>query len=207
MTNLRLKSTPPNNKKNALWKKKSIKVEERNWPIRREGGSSRRRVERWHHLGWGGFSSSSWEEGEGLGLALGLEWKEGKGFSPLMIQPRAKKAVPARMAVPQAWEYHLLYCLMAYLHWSLRVAESGFTVSGGLICLLLCPEYLVDPPWSPPPEEEEEEEGGRGVLGLLVSLSLMVAATVVHLTVTDCFALSFSWVHFTITTLYIYIFN
>jgi hypothetical protein len=54
-----------------------------------------RKVE--NYWGWGGLSLLSWWE------ELGLELKEGIGFSPLMNQPSAKKAVPARMAVPQAW--------------------------------------------------------------------------------------------------------
>lgn len=56
---------------------------------------------------------------------------EGSGLDPLMNQPRAKKETPARMAVPQAWEYHRLYCRMAYRHWSRRVAGSGLKGSGG----------------------------------------------------------------------------
>lgn len=51
------------------------------------------------------------EEGE-----LESSWRDGKGLEPLMTQPRAKKEIPASIAVPQACEYHLLYCLMANLH-------------------------------------------------------------------------------------------
>ena len=66
------------------------------------------------------------EEGE-----LESSWREGRGLEPLITQPRAKKEIPASIAVPQACEYHLLYCLMANLHWSRRVAGSGFWISGG----------------------------------------------------------------------------
>lgn len=51
------------------------------------------------------------EEGE-----LESSWREGRGLEPLITQPRAKKEIPASIAVPQACEYHLLYCLMANLH-------------------------------------------------------------------------------------------
>ncbi|KAF3773001.1 hypothetical protein EJ110_NYTH52449 [Nymphaea thermarum] len=78
--------------------------------------------------GTSGFLPGAWASSS-LGSSSRLE---GKGLEPLMIHPRAKKEMPARMAVPQAWEYHLLYCRMANLHWSLRVAASGFTASGGL---------------------------------------------------------------------------
>uniref|UniRef100_A0A0E0AAC3 Uncharacterized protein n=1 Tax=Oryza glumipatula TaxID=40148 RepID=A0A0E0AAC3_9ORYZ len=36
------------------------------------------------------------------------------------------------MAVPQAWEYHLLYCRTANRHCSRSVAASGIAASGGL---------------------------------------------------------------------------
>lgn len=66
------------------------------------------------------------EEGE-----LESSWREGRGLEPLIIQPSVKKEIPASIAVPQACEYHLLYCLMANLHWSRSVAGSGFWISGG----------------------------------------------------------------------------
>lgn len=94
-------------------------------------------------------SAASAEEEEGGEGGESSRRKEGRGLEPLMIQPRAKKESPARMAVPQAWEYHLLYCLMANLHCSRSVAGSGLFASGGfgkwtfwpgklgLACLLL----------------------------------------------------------------------
>jgi hypothetical protein len=57
--------------------------------------------------------------------------RDGSGFDPLTSHPSAKKAAPARMAVPQAWEYQRLYCRTANRHWSRRVAASGIAASGG----------------------------------------------------------------------------
>lgn len=56
---------------------------------------------------------------------------EGRGLDPFMYQPSAKKEMPAKMAALHAWEDHLLYCLMATFHCSLRVARSGLVGSGG----------------------------------------------------------------------------
>lgn len=58
--------------------------------------------------------------------------RDGSGFDPLTSHPSAKKAAPARTAVPQAWEYQRLYCRTANRHWSRRVAASGIAASGGL---------------------------------------------------------------------------
>ena len=60
-----------------------------------------------------------------------------------MIQPSAKKETPARMAVPQAWEYHLAYSLVANFHCSRSVAGSGFTASGGFRNRTFWPEKLA----------------------------------------------------------------
>lgn len=40
------------------------------------------------------------------------------GFSPFTTHPRAKNERPARMAVPHACAYHVLYIRVAYRHWS-----------------------------------------------------------------------------------------
>lgn len=69
--------------------------------------------------------------------------KEGKGLDPFTIHPSAKNDRPAKMAVPHAWEYHLLYCLIANLHCSLSVAGSGFAASGGFGYRTLWLENLV----------------------------------------------------------------
>lgn len=76
-----------------------------------------------------------------------------------MNQPRAKKESPASMADPQAWEYHLLYCLMANLHCSLSVAASGFLESGGFGNWDLCPPEL---PILAETLDDDSEEGGGG---------------------------------------------
>ena len=111
------------------------------------------------------LASSVEEEGEGEEVegSEGLSWKEGRGLEPLMIQPRAKKETPAKMAVPQAWEYHLLYCLMANFHCSRSVTGSGFVVSGGFGYRTFWPEKLA----SLLGILSEEEEDGRfwGLLG------------------------------------------
>eukprot|EP00268_Persea_americana_P026098 TRINITY_DN2548_c0_g1_i2.p1 TRINITY_DN2548_c0_g1~~TRINITY_DN2548_c0_g1_i2.p1 ORF type:complete len:154 (+),score=18.40 TRINITY_DN2548_c0_g1_i2:1100-1561(+) len=65
-------------------------------------------------------------------VSLSGRCREGRGLEPLMIQPSAKKAPPARMAVPHACEYHLLYWRMAKRHCSRSVVGSGMDVSGGL---------------------------------------------------------------------------
>jgi hypothetical protein len=57
--------------------------------------------------------------------------REGSGLDPLINHPSAKKDTPARIAVPHAWEYQRLYCLMAKRHCSRSVAGSGFAASGG----------------------------------------------------------------------------
>ena len=68
-----------------------------------------------------------------LAAALALvSWgsaREGSGLEPLTSHPSAKKAAPARMAVPQAWEYQRLYCRTANRHWSRSVAASGTAAS------------------------------------------------------------------------------
>jgi len=69
--------------------------------------------------------------------------REGRGLDPLMNQPSAKKETPAKMAVPHAWEYHLLYCLMANFHCSFKVEGSGICRSGGFgywACFQLPPD-------------------------------------------------------------------
>ena len=88
--------------------------------------------------------------------------RDGSGFDPLTSHPSAKKAAPARMAVPQAWEYQRLYCRTANRHWSRRVAASGIAASGGF-------GYPALPTCALPPLGKRGRatppSGGGGVVG------------------------------------------